>query len=172
MFAKNKIPKRYEELSRFEQKFYWITSASIGQKSWFLVGALCVSVLMALGLFDFGSLLIGFVAYFVVCLSVAIWMKSTVPTEYWKPYSNTPGHGIKLVSYVPRGSAQGVSNLWAFQGGFLVGPFAGILFAAIGDANALPALDTYAVTPAIAIFVSGVTALGVMLFVEESPFGI
>jgi hypothetical protein len=104
MARKIKVPKTYGEMSKNEQRFYWLTSTSTGQRLWFLVGVLLAGVLVVMGGFLPGpALLFLFVLYFIVLVSATYWIgHAHIEYEYWEPYSNTPGHGRTRVGHKHR----------------------------------------------------------------------
>ncbi len=119
MARKIKVPKMDGELSKFEQRFYWLTSTSTGQRLWFLVGVLLAGALVLIGGFlSFGVLFAFLVLYFIVLVSSSYWIgHAQVEYNYWKPYSNTPGHGTTLVGHEDRFSREFSKQFLAFLHG-------------------------------------------------------
>jgi hypothetical protein len=109
--------RQVQDMSKFEQAVYWLKSTSLGQRVWFVVGVVAVLIQLAALLSISGVGFLLSILQFVFSISYAFWLRSEVWYDYWKPYSNTPGHGITLQSRIPRATSEQVSNFTAFYWG-------------------------------------------------------
>jgi len=149
--------RQVQDMSRFEQTVYWLKSTSLGQRVWFVVGVAAALVQLAALLSISGVGLLLSILLFAFSISYAFWLRSEVWYEYWKPYSNTPGHGITLKSRVPRATSEQVSNFTAFYWGAFYSGSVGVFIGAW--------LGQYSVDPisAMAGFILWVTNFATVL---------
>jgi hypothetical protein len=168
VFAKNKIPRKYDymnvqDMSKFERRILWFKSTSLGQRVGFLVGvAVALALLVALLSLSFGGLLLS-ILFFVFSISYAFWLRSEVWYEYWKPYSNTPGHGITLKSRVPRATREQVSNFSAFSWGYFCSGFVGMIPAAwLGQYSVDPFASMAGASIFLTTFATGICSLALI----------
>ncbi len=130
MARKIKVPKIYGELSKFEQRFYWLTSTSTGQRLWFLAGVLLAGALVLIGGFLSATAFIFLsVLYFIALVSVSFWLGyAQVEYEHWEPYSNTPGHGRTRVGHKDRFTDEFAGLFRAFLHGTVALAFPSLLY--------------------------------------------
>jgi len=84
MARKIKVPKSYGEMSKNEQRLYWLTSTSTGQRLWFLVGVLLAGALVVIGGFLSAAALVSLIIlYFIVLVSAAYWMSHRFTGDFF-----------------------------------------------------------------------------------------
>jgi len=168
VFAKNKIPKKYDyrnvrDMSKFERGIFWLKSTSLGERVGFVVGvAAALVLLVALLSLSFFGLLVS-VLFFVFSISYAFWLRSEVWYEYWKPYSNTPGHGTKLRSSAPRATREQVRNFSAFSWGYFYSGCVGMVPAAwLGQYSEDPFASMAGASIFLTTFATGICLLALI----------
>ena len=136
--------RQVQDMSRFEQAVYWLTSTSLGQRVWFGVGISAVLMQLAALLSISGVGLLLSILLFVLSISYAFWLRSEVTHFYWEPYSNTPGHGRTLGSRVSRATNEQVSNFTAFYWGAFYSGSVGVFIGAWLGQNSVDPISAMA----------------------------